>query len=123
MKKTTIEVPIWNFDIIIIVGGNVKDILREATRRRFGKEMIDEIISDNIQSGDRGACYFCKKQYACIMWYQSTKIDRDTINHETLHLIDWFTEYIGASKEMELRAYTFEYITKQIRKTLKTMSP
>jgi hypothetical protein len=121
MKKTTIEIPIWDFDITIIVGGNFKDILREARRRRFCNEMIEEIISDGIQSTDRGACYFSKKQYSCIMWFQSTKIDGDTINHETLHLIDWFTEYIGASKEMELRAYTFEYITKQIRKTLKTM--
>lgn len=121
MKKITIEVPIWDFGITIIVGGNFKDILREAQKRRFGNDMIEEIISDNIQPTDRGACYFCKKQYHSIMWYASTKIDRDTINHETLHLIDWFTEYIGASKEMELRAYTFEYITKQIRKTLKTM--
>jgi len=121
MKKTTIEIPIWEFDLTIMVGGNYKDILREATKRKFGKDMIDEIVSDNIQSTDRGACYFCTTQYSAIMWFQSTKIDNSTINHETLHLVDWFTKYIGASGEMELRAYTFEYITKVIRQTLKKL--
>lgn len=123
MKKTTIEVPIWNFDITIIVGGNVKDILREATRRKFGKEMIDEIITDNIQSSDRGACYFCKVQCEAIMWYSSHKIDSSTIMHESLRLVDWLSDYLGFPKEMEARAYTQEYLVKVIRKTLKTLSP
>ena len=121
MKKTTILIPIWEFDLTIMVGGNVKDILREASKRKFGNDMIDEIIRDDIQTTDRGACYFCKKQYSAIMWFQSTKIDSATINHETVHLVDWFSQYIGATYEMELRAYSFEYITKVVRQTLKKM--
>lgn len=121
MKKITIEIPIWEFDLTIMVGGNVKNILHEASKRKFGNDMIDEIIRDDIQTTDRGACYFCAKQYQAIIWFQSAKIDNSTINHETIHLVDWFSKHIGATYEMELRAYSFEYITKVIRQNLKTM--
>ena len=121
MKKITIEIPIWEFDLTIMVGGDNKYIMNEAKRQKFGNTMIDEIILDNIQSTDRGACYFCTEQYSAIMWFQSAKIDRGTIEHESLHLVDWFTKYIGATYEMELRAYTFEYLIKVIRQTLKKM--
>lgn len=121
MKKLTIEIPIWEFDLTILVGGDMKFIMNEAKRRKFGNEMINEIILDNIHSDDRGACYFCTKQYSAIMWFQTTKIDRSTIEHEALHLLDWFTKYIGATYEMELRAYTYEYLIKVIRASLKKM--
>lgn len=121
MKKKTIEIPIWEFDLTIMVGGAHKEILREATKRKFGKEMIDEINLDNIQKNDRGACYFCTKQYSSIMWFQTTTIDRGTIEHEALHLLDWFTKYIGATHEMELRAYTLEYLINTIISTLKKL--
>ncbi len=121
MKKKTIEIPIWEFDLTIMVGGAHKEILREATKRKFGKEMIDEINLDDIQADDRGACYFCTKQYSSIMWFTSVSIDRGTIEHEALHLLDWFTKYIGATHEMEMRAYTFEYLVKVIRQTIKEL--
>lgn len=119
MKKKTVEIPIWEFDLTIMVGGDMKYIMNEAKRRKFGNEMIDEIVRDNIQKDDRGACYFCTKQYSSIIWFQNAKIDRGTIEHEALHLLDWFTKYIGATYEMELRAYTFEYLIKVIRQTLR----
>lgn len=121
MKKTTILIPIWEFDLTIMVGGNVKDILREASKRKFGNDVIDEIIRDDIQTTDRGASYFCKKQYESIAWFRSAKIDHSTINHEVTHIVDWALKYIGATYEMEFRAYSTEYLNRVIKQTLKKM--
>jgi hypothetical protein len=121
MKKITIEIPIWEFDLTIMVGGNVKNILHEASKRKFGNDVIDEIIRDDIHSTDRGASYFCKKQYEAIVWVRSTKIDRSTINHEVTHIVDWASKYIGAMYEMEFRAYTVEYLNRVIPQTLKKL--
>lgn len=121
MKKTTIEIPIWEFDLTIMVQGDVKDILKEATKRKFGKKMIDEIIKDNIQPSNRGAAYFCEDRYEAIMWFPSTRIDKSTVNHEVRHLVDWASLYIGAEREMEFCAYTTEYLNKVINQTLKKL--
>lgn len=120
MKHEIFDLPIWDYPILLIKGGDCKDIIKLAKKHKLGKKVKEEINFDNVQFDDRGAAYWCSKTGMGIMWF-SKNPGRGTIGHEIFHFIDYLSVHIGMETEMEARAYTYEYLMKEIPKRLKKL--
>lgn len=113
MKFHYIYIPIWGIKLILAIGDKdiEQQLVKEAKKQKLSDKLISDILLDRL-SYDRtaGACYFCDSEAKAIMWLPHNKYDDSTLQHEIVHLVDYILMYIGATTEMEARAYTHNYI-------------
>lgn len=118
-KKTVFTIPLWDRDIVLMLGGNWHDITTEAKKYKLSQVVIDEIKYDNLSVGNgHGAAYFCLDKGMGVMWFPVVKVSAGILAHEATHIVDWLLQFIGAEKEMEARAYTVEWLVTNIPKLL-----
>lgn len=121
MKHKLLDIPIWDYPILLIRGGDCSDIMKLANKYKLSKKVKADIAFDNIQKDDRGAAYWCSKTGMGVMWFNKKKIVAGTIGHEIIHILDYLSVHIGMETEMEARAYTYEYLMELIPKHLKSL--
>ena len=109
LNKTSIIIPIWERELIIMFGGKFSDLEKEAAKVSKIKSAITH------ESSARGGSYFCHKTGTGILWFPVKKIDTDTLTHEITHIIDELFKYIGAENESEARAYTAGWIASKLK--------
>jgi len=122
VKTKTIEIPLWERDLIVMLGGNHTDIYNIAKQHKLSDKVFAEIKYDKL-STDRssGGAYFCLEKGIGIFWVPTKRVTAGLLAHEATHIVDWVLEFIGAEKEMEARAYTVEWIVTNIPLILKKM--
>ena len=121
MKQKVIEIPLWERDVILIVGGDWHDILATAKKHKMCQKVLHEINHEKLRSIDRGAGYWCMENGIGLLWFPKNKVDIYTLVHEVTHIVDFLLMYICAETEMECRAYTTEWLMKAIQQQLKKM--
>lgn len=113
MKFHYIFIPIWGIKLILAVGDTdiEKGLISEAKKQKMSDKLISDILMDRL-SYDRtaGACYFCEESVKALLWIPHNKYDDATLQHEIVHLVDYILMFIGATTEMEARAYTHNYL-------------
>lgn len=122
MKQTTIKLENWGKEFILLVGGNYTDILKVARKKHFDNKVISSIIDEKVTQEDYGAVYWCFDQCMGIVWFPKWNIDKATISHEATHMVDYVLQHIGATLEMEARAYTHDWLCfEELPKKLKSL--
>lgn len=122
MKQKTVEIPLWERDLIVVLGGDFTSLLEIAKKNRLSTVVLEEIIYDKLTPVTaRGGAYFCLIKGSGIIWFPTKRPDKGVLAHEATHIVDKILEFIGAEKEMEARAYTVEWLVNNIPKVLKTM--
>ncbi len=115
MKNIVMTVPLWERDITLMLGGDYHNILEIANMNKLSKQVILEIEKDKLSTKDsEGGAYFCLDKGEGILWFPKKRVKGTILSHEATHIVDWLLEFIGAEKEMEARAYTVEWIVKNI---------
>lgn len=119
MKSNKFTIPIWEVDVLLLVGGEELDILKIVKKHKVSKKTLYEIEKDKITKKTHGACWFDEGQILGIVWFPTNNPKKLTLTHEVRHLIDYMFMWIGALEEMEATAYTTEWLEDHIMNTLK----
>lgn len=119
MQKIAVVIPLWDRHVTILIGGCERDVLKFAQRERYSHEMMQEIKADTIDDGTRAAAWFCNKQGEGVMWFPKKRVPKSLLVHEATHIVDFLLMYIGATSEMEARAYTVEWLFMKLESVLK----
>jgi len=122
MTKTIFTIPLWERDVILMMGGNYSDIMKVAEENKLTSMTKEEIQKDRLSIIDAQAgAYFCLDKGIGIMWFPTSKVVPSIIAHEATHIVDWLFRFIGAETEMEARAYTVEWLVKNVPLLLKNL--
>ncbi len=114
MKQSSIRLKTWgDREFKLVVGGDYKDLLILAKNLKMHERVINEIISEKVTQEDYGAVYWCFNQCVGIVWFPRWNIDKETISHEATHMVDYILQHVGATLEMEARAYTHDWLNFQ----------
>ncbi len=117
---------IWQHDTLVLVGASLLDGLAYAKKKKLKKEYVNWLASlveeypdkHNLHT-DQGAV-FSSSAGRTLLMLKEFRNDWDyweTLLHEIIHLIDFvISEQVNASNEKEARAYTAEYLFRQIRR-------
>lgn len=119
MKKKTLTIPLWDRDVYILIGGKEKDVLRFVKTLDLSKQLTKDIEADTIDTGTKAAAWFCMKFGEGVMWFPKKKVKHSLRAHEVTHIVDYMLKFIGASDEMEARAYSVEWLMEKLEKILK----
>lgn len=117
---------IWNSETLVIVGGTLTDGLAYSKKIRAKKSFtnwIEEIIKDDKEidtlGRQLGRAYYHNDTGATILLLKGFSNDWawfETLLHEIVHLVD---DVLGKAKavtnEYEARAYTTEFLFREIR--------
>lgn len=123
MKQGKIVFECFNgYEFILLVGGDYKTILRVAKSLSMSEKTIGEIISECVTSQDGGAVYWCFDTGSGIVWFPKKTVDRRVLSHEATHMVDYLLQHIGATLEMETRAYLHDWLITILPKKLKKVS-
>lgn len=119
------SVPLFIFDVLIIVGARSKEDIRlQFKKQRVGFKqaefwlnnkniewMLTQEAGSLVPEGELSLIYLFKD------WH-GTNDDLRTLVHEVSHMVDSIAEYKNLLKETEARAYLSEYLFDTIRKSL-----
>lgn len=120
IKHTVIEIPLWERNITIMIGGNYIDIGKYAKENKFSIPVVEEINKDKLtRKGSQGGAYFCMESGEGILWFPRKRISAEILSHEATHIVDWLMAFIGSEGEMEARAYTVGWLVKTIPSVIK----
>jgi len=121
MKHKILSIPLLDIPIVLAVGNkNVQDSL-VALAKKYGttSKLARDIIQDNLSLPAAGACFFDDESGIGMLWFPTAKPSLSTQSHEITHIVDYVLMYIGATTEMEFRAYMDEHLTVQLPHYLK----
>jgi hypothetical protein len=98
----------------------------EITRRlkQFGKAATIDWLNEETTTRERMKCasaFVWFKDGRSVLWlkaWANAWEHFDTLNHETVHLIDFVLTSKGMQDEMEGRAYQHEFLFREIRRAL-----
>lgn len=120
MYKTNFTIPLWERDVVLIIGGTTEDILKVAKDNKLSAPVIEEIKRDGA-GPTLGTAYFCLERGIGIIQFPKKRVAKGVLAHEATHIVDWLLEFIGADTEMEARAYTTEWLVTNIPLLIKKM--
>lgn len=112
-----IVVPIWNRKVLVVTPPH--DPLKAVRRHRLGNVLAAQLKGEVFDGADAGLVYFDDTRGRFLLWFPNRTPSTDTIIHETNHLVELIMDFIGAHKEKEAKAYTQEYLYREIRKALR----
>lgn len=117
--KKTLSIPLWERDIILVIGCDYDYVKNMAISMKLSKDIIDEIMEDHLDPKTTAGCaYFCLEKGEGIVWFPFKRVAGEVLAHEVTHIVDELMKFIGAQKECEARAYTVEWLFKIINKVL-----
>lgn len=118
--KKTISIPLWERDLILVIGANCEYIKELAHDMKLSNEIMREINNDNLDAATTAGCaYFCLDKGVGILWFPFKRVQGEILAHEVTHIVDELMKFIGAQKESEARAYTVEWVFKKVSEILK----
>lgn len=122
MIITKFMIPLWEREVFLILQGDYTDIMKVAEENGMTEMTLEEIKKDKLSSkGASGGAYFCLDAGMGIMWFPARKVSAEILAHEATHIVDWLLKFVGATEEMEARAYTVEWLVKNIPIFLRKM--
>lgn len=122
--------PLYDLDVVVVVGGGTKDLLAFA-KKNSPKEFIkaceeivlDEGVNEAAKNANAFACQHKESGYQ-VLFLKTYRDDWDyweTLLHECVHLTQFFEEERCMSGEREALAYYTQWLFKTIRKTIQSM--
>jgi len=125
---------IWNSETLVIVGGTLTDGLAFSKKIRAKKSFtnwIEEMLKDDKETDtlgrQLGRAYYHNDTGATILLLKEFSDDWswfETLLHEIVHLVD---DVLGKAKavtnEHEARAYTTEFLFREIRRKVSGIDP
>jgi len=115
---------IFKNDILVVVGLSCDDILRYS--RKIAKKYIIDVLEENkneitklINNSHLGFYYYEDLNGASILWLRKYNKndwqDLECLMHELYHAVDFISDQKGFEKEIEAKAFLFEWLFRQIR--------
>ena len=116
---------IFGEEFLVCSGADKKTILSFCKKNKINKQATEWIETDNeifslFESNSAVYCWHNDIRVGLLLLgaYKDTWEFWETLIHEICHIVDRVSEHKRMEKEMEAKAYLFEYLFRNIRRKL-----
>ncbi len=125
IRSIFFNVPLYGFDVLIIVGAkNKMDVMEQMKKQRVGAKIAEEFLSDSKldfllkqEAGSLSPDDDLRIIYLFRDW-EYTSYFLKVLVHEVSHMVDDIAKHKNLTKETEAKAYLSEYLFDTIRREL-----
>jgi len=121
MRSFKVTINPFQRKLLLVVGGDKKQILKAISKHRMGAELRSQVMQDPPVEADE-ACVYTDKKYGRFLLYfhkWRTPDCMSTLTHECHHIVGDIMKHIGEHHlAKETPAYLQEWLIKELKRLL-----